>query len=159
MIVSIIIWLLFVHALLVNTGFGQEININKRQWVVNYAVISTPNAVQLIFDDDYKTHKLTVNELKSLEKIIKKVSDSLNKYVISTNLNTKVVDTLYHVFQIVPARKSNNEIICWVNAVCDPRPNWRASLTFVDDGGSCYYSFKINLKKEEYHDIQVNGPG
>ena len=45
----------------------------------------------------------------------------------------------------------------WVNCFCDEKKYWKKDIVFVDDGGNCFFSLKINITKRKYYELQVNG--
>ena len=65
--------------------------------------------------------------------------------------------------QIVPVTNKKGERMVWVNCLCglDPEDDkiWRKRVIVVNDGGTCFFRFSINLKKGSYFDFEVNGAG
>jgi hypothetical protein len=63
--------------------------------------------------------------------------------------------------QFVPVVNSKGEKIVWVNCFCrfwdDFCNTWRTQAVIVDDGGTCYFNFKINLSAKKWFDFVVNG--
>lgn len=136
--------------------FGQETKNSEQKQPFNYHIFYSSKDIHVIFDESYKTNLLTKKQLLILKTLINRVSDSLNLVVTSTNLNTQKIDTLKHQFQIVSAKDSKGQSVVWVNALCDEDKAWRRMLVFVDDGGNCYYHFKINLTEKRYYSISLN---
>jgi len=33
---------------------------------------------------------------------------------------------------------------------------WRTSIVAVEDGGNCYFNFKVNLYKKAYYELEIN---
>lgn len=132
-------------------------NESRRQFPFRYALFTSQTNNDLAFYSKYyRPVKLTKDQLDIVQSIIKEVSDSLHFLNTSTNVNTGIVDTLKHSFQIVSAINNRGRVYLWINAICDPDKDWRHRLIFVDDGGSCYYRLKINLKTKQYFDIEIN---
>ena len=147
-------------SLIVSTSFSQSILNKKTQSVIQYTLFNSPTEIDLVFyEKGYKPCKLTKDQLVVAKSIIKKVTDSLNLFNTSTNINTGIVDTLKHVFQIVTAKNNKGQIFLWINAICNPDKDWRRRIVFVIDGGSCYYRFKIDLTFRKYFDIVINSNG
>jgi len=154
---SIITVLLMIQLLTAERLFSQSILDNQAQSPFKYALFTSPTDVGLVFyKKKYKPVKLTKEQFSLVQSIVKRISDSLNFVITSTNVNTGIVDTLKHVFQIVSAKNKKGQVYLWINAICDPNKDWRSRITFTDDGGDCYYSFKINLKTARYFDIRIN---
>lgn len=158
---KIVTILFFVIQLLIITRLvGQTIANKQTQSAIQYALFNSPTDIDLVFyKKHYKPTKLTKEQLIVAQSIIKGVSDSLNFLITSTNTNTGVVDTLKHVFQIVTAKNSKGQVFLWINAICEPDKEWRRRIVFVDDGGSCYYKFKIDLAFRKYFAIEINSSG
>jgi hypothetical protein len=57
----------------------------------------------------------------------------------------------------VTNKKGEKEV--WVNCFCDTwnSNRWKTEILFVEDGGNCYFNFRINLATKKYHDLGVNG--
>lgn len=123
------------------------------------ALFYSSSDIYLTLDKSYKPNVLNQKQLLIIDSIIQRVSDSLNLLITSTNIDTRKVDTLKHVFQIVSGKDKNDQKVIWVNAICNPAKDWNKRLMFVEDGGSCYYTFKINLNKVKYYNLQINASG
>lgn len=140
----------------ISTVFNQTPNDNETKRAFRYTLLYSPSDIYFAFNKNYKPKVLTQKQLVKIKLTIDRVSDSLNFLITSTNITTGKVDTLKHVFQIVSAIDKKGQNVVWVNAVCQPSKNWRKRLMVVDDGGSCYYSFKINLTESNYFNLQIN---
>jgi hypothetical protein len=136
--------------------FGQKTKNSEQKQPFDYHIFYSSKDIHVVFDESHKTNLLTNKQLLILKAIINRVSDSLNLIVTSTNVNTQEIDTLKHKFQIVSAKDSKGQSVVWVNALCDKNKDWRRQLVFVDDGGNCYYHFKINLSEKRYYSIAIN---
>ena len=154
-----LILLLTFQLVLVSIGTSQNSDKKKTSKLFQSAVFYSPQNFDLVFNKRYKPRRLTQWQLVTIKSFIEAVSDSLGFSLTSKNINSGKIDTLKHKFQIVPATNSKGETIVWINAICDTNKDWRQRLLFVDDGGSCYYNYKINLKKKAIINLQVNGNG
>ena len=149
--------LFIIQCIFLVDGFAQGLKINYSDTSLKFAVFNQRSDSKFFFDSVDKPYRLTQSELNILLQIIRKVSDSLHFNVTSTDNATGITVSLRHVFQIIPVIQSNGEIVCFINAICEPKTNWKTEVAIVQDGGSCYYSFRVNLLKRKYFDIQVNG--
>lgn len=63
--------------------------------------------------------------------------------------------------QLIAVRNKNGEKEVWVNSFCEiwGGERWKTQIMSVDDGGSCYFNFKINLTTKKYYNLEVNGTG
>jgi hypothetical protein len=61
--------------------------------------------------------------------------------------------------QYLPVITEQGDKIVYVNCFCDPRRfnNWRRNLIVVQDGGHCFFNFKVNLSKRKIVSFSVNG--
>lgn len=153
------VFILLVSFILSLTLYGQKPVERKDKSPLNYSLFYSPKDVYLAFDEPLKPNVLTKQQLANLLTIIERVSDSLNLRVTSTNTKTGKIDTLRHNYQIVSAKDNKGQITVWVNAVCDPKKDWKKELVFIEDGGSCYYNFRVNLSQNRYYNIAENGRG
>lgn len=155
-----VIFLFIIQMLNAANLFSQNDAINRTQSLFRYALLTSQANVDFAFyRENYIPTKLTKEQVLIVLSIIKRVSDSLHFLITSTNVNTKKVDTLKHVFQIVSAKNNQGQIYLFVNAICDPDKDWRSRLIFVDGGGNCYYTFRFNVKSKQYFDIKINTNG
>ncbi len=45
-----------------------------------------------------------------------------------------------------------------MNSFCTTLDNrWKTEFILVDDGGNCFFNFKINLTTKKYYELNVNG--
>jgi hypothetical protein len=153
-----VILFLTVYLLYSETLLSQHTTVHTANESFKYTFLSSQGNVDWVFSEKkrYRPFKLSNNQTESAKAIIKAVSDSLHFLITPKNINTNIVDTLKHSFQIVSAIDKQGKIFIWVNAICDPPKDWRLRLIYVDDGGSCYYNFRIDLNAKYYFDIQVN---
>ncbi|MFD2717854.1 hypothetical protein ACFST9_03960 [Hymenobacter monticola] len=60
--------------------------------------------------------------------------------------------------QLVPFLNAKNEKVVWVNCSCGRSKNGvPKEIIEVMDGGNCYFNVKINLTKQTWYDMMVNG--
>jgi hypothetical protein len=60
--------------------------------------------------------------------------------------------------QLVAVTNKKGEKEVWVNCFCDDWDKaWRTQIMMVDDGGPCYFNFKLNLTTKKVYDLIVNG--
>ncbi|MCW3084603.1 MAG: hypothetical protein JWP12_1969 [Bacteroidetes bacterium] len=102
----------------------------------------------VILHDDDKAVLLSITEIKEI--------DSLMTAYIKTN-KLDLENLSDYKRQYFPSYNDKNEKVIWVNYFCDDPDNWKKSMVMVDDGGNCYFQFKINLSKKKIYDFMVNG--
>ena len=145
-------------------AFAQHVDTSK------YAILTNISEfIYCNFPSSYKMATITEKEVDSVEKILIKCID---KYNITAKLNIpecmekyKVAPEAYllrldrYKRQYIASISPNGDKIIWVNFFCmgDFGNNyWRKEVLFVDDGGNCFFSVKINLTRREYFDLSIN---
>jgi len=64
-----------------------------------------------------------------------------------------------YVFQYIAYKEKDKKYLL-VNGICDIKDRERLeNFMIIDDGGSCYFSFKFNPENKQYYDLSINGPG
>lgn len=60
--------------------------------------------------------------------------------------------------QYVPKINSSGQKEIFVNCFCtDFGLDWRKKIITVQDGGNCFFNFRINLKTKMYYNLSING--
>ena len=73
------------------------------------------------------------------------------------------IDLKNYNFQLIVSINSKREKIVWINGFCKPVDkgyhsfDWHSDILRVRDGGKCSFNLKVNLKKNSYFDLTVNG--
>jgi len=130
----------------------------KKEFKLDYVVLKLDSESLKNWVENAKPAELDKNEIATAAFFAKEA-------VFRDNDNPKYKRDLLplenYKFQFVPfTDKGVNHV--WVNAFCrEPGIDWRNNLVAVDDGGSCYFNFKINLnpKNPVTYDLQINGKG
>ncbi len=111
------------------------------------------------FDNNYKQAILTRADINEIDRLlIKCVTDYNNS--LEQDYKQFSIDLTKNDYkkQLVAVTNSKGEKEVWVNCFCrtwDTR--WKTEIMHVDDGGNCYFNFKINLTTKKYYDLGVNG--
>lgn len=127
------------------------ININID--TLRTAVITfTPAQHWYFFDSTYKAATLTSEELQVIDSFLLAGVTNFNNL-----LGEQTIDLVQDDYkkQLVAISNNKGEKEVWVNCFCNPYDNWRTDVISVDDGGSCYFSFKINLTLHKYYDFDI----
>jgi len=133
-------------------------------------IIPFDTAYHWIFKDA-KLTELTEQDLKTIEKILndcitdynpeqERQYDEINKEHSEYNLKLEhfVIELDNYNRQYVPVINDKGEKEVWINCFCETwDSDWKNEIMEVDDGGNCYFNLKINLTKEKYYDLMVNG--
>lgn len=60
--------------------------------------------------------------------------------------------------QLVAVENTKGEKIVWVNCFCTTDVGeWKTTIVSVDDGGSYFFNFRINLTEKTFSNFSVNG--
>lgn len=102
---------------------------------------------------------LAARDIKSIESLL---SDAILEYNKGVKGEYQVKPLEKYKRQLVAVINEKGEKEVFVNCFCAGNPyftNWRKELVMVDDGGSCFFSVKINLSAKKTYDLMVNGIG
>lgn len=70
------------------------------------------------------------------------------------------IDLIGQVYQkqLMVVKNSKGEKEVWVNCFCSNLPqSWTTEVHMVEDGGPCFFNFKINIATKVIYDLMVNG--
>ncbi|MGN7888403.1 hypothetical protein [Dyadobacter sp. 22481] len=111
-----------------------------------------------IFDKNASPATLTPQDLEQIDSLLLVCVANYNKTIRQDLQFMKIdLDDRLYKKQLVAVVNSLGEKEVWVNCFCDDFSTpWRTRLLLVDDGGSCYFNLKINLKSLKYYDFSVN---
>ena len=123
-------------------------------------IIPFENSREWIFDKTYSPSTLTQDDIEKIETLMTDCVNKYNKRLTNKHKEDFVIDLLEEKYkrQYVAVVNKNGDKEVWINCFCQTYgDNWKTSIVMVDDGGNCYFSLKINLKKEKCYDLLVNG--
>ena len=138
---------------------------DRSQTTLNYDTTKTTVIVldknfNYPFDSlNYNPASLTQGDIEQIEGyIIESVTDYNNS--LSDDHGDYKIDLNGKDYkkQLVIVTNLKGEKEVWVNCFCDNWDKaWRTQILMVDDGGPCYFNFKINLTTKKVYDLIVNG--
>lgn len=147
----------------ISKGSDQKINNQKIQVDTSTtAIISFDKNGSYPFDSTCNPSALTQDELNGIDSfLVACISDynhSLKKDNVAGSIDLKKYN--YHK-QLVAVTNKKGEKEVWVNCFCDSLccGNWKTNIIMVEDGGNCYFNFKINLTARKFYALIVNGLG
>ncbi len=125
------------------------------------AIIEFNKKSRYPFDSTFKAATLTQSELQLVDTFllacVTDYNNSLDKEHKQWSIDLK--NRNYRKQLIVATNKDGQKEI-WVNCFCRvDNDKWKTRMFGVEDGGNCYFSFKINLTTKKYFDLGVNGVG
>lgn len=112
------------------------------------------------FYNSYKPTTLTQKDINNIDSLliacVTNYNNSLDKDHKEWSIDLKKYT---YRKQLVAAKNSKGETEVWVNCFCDALDSekWKTQIMRVDDGGNCYFNFKINLAIKKFYDLGVNG--
>ena len=134
-------------------GSGFEGNLEPWQ-----AVIETGTKMEWVFGTNYKPYTPAVEDIKLAEDLLqqcfsKQVSGTVNRF------NGKKLEDYNR--QFLGGITESGEKIIWINCLCKRESEvlnkWKTDLIIVADGGNCFFNVKVNVNRQVYYDLMING--
>ncbi len=121
-------------------------------------IIDAGKNMKWAFGNNYTSWTPESKDIESAETILSKAFDDQKKPTVNRLLDRKTDD---YFKQFVGFVDANGDKIIWVNCFCKGEEssfkNWKNRVVFVSDGGNCFFNVKINITKNTYYDLMVNG--
>ena len=111
------------------------------------------------FSTGYAPTTLAESDINDIENIFKKCVSDYNASLDQDHRDFIIdLDKNSYKKQLVPGKNSKGEKVVWVNCLCRVHDqSWKSRIYSLEDGGNCYFHFKVNLQTKEYYDLIVNG--
>ncbi len=122
-------------------------------------IIQFDKQVNYPFGNTYKQSTLTQTDINNIDSLLIKCVTDYNNSLQQPykQLSIDLTKKNYRK-QLVVVTNNKGEKEVWVNCFCDTwDKNWKKEILLVQDGGNCYFNFKINLTTKKYYDLMVNG--
>jgi hypothetical protein len=131
--------------------------LNEKQTIIS---AGDDGAYNSLFGSGYKKWELTEKDIDNAEKLIMVCFENQKMGTVNRFVRKSPED---YCKQFVGAINFKGEKTIWVNCFCekykDDFEKWKTEIVFVKDGGNCYFNIKINVDKNEYYDLNINGNG
>lgn len=124
------------------------------------AIISWGKNSRYPFDStNHKAAALTQEDLRKLDSLFVVCVREYNNALTEAHKEYRIDPKLNHYKkQLIVATNSRGEKVLWVNCFCTEwNKTWRTEVLSLEDGGPCYFNFKINLRTNTIYDLAVNG--
>lgn len=124
------------------------------------AVISWDKNSNYPFDSsNYNPSTLTQADIEQIERSLIEAVTDYNNSLSQGHEEFKIdLNAKDYKKQLVVVSNSNGEKEVWINCFCDASDkSWQTQIVSVDDGGPCYFNFKLNLTTKKVYDLIVNG--
>jgi len=112
------------------------------------------------FDRSYKPATLTHEDLANIDSLFLACVADYNKPFDKNRSHWRIeLNKRTYRKQLIAVTNKKGEKEVWVNCFCDTwgDDRWKTEMLLVDDGGNCYFNFKINLATKQYYELLVNG--
>ncbi len=121
-------------------------------------IIDAGKDMSWVFGKSYTSRTPESKDIETAETILNVAFEDQKKPTVNRLLGRKPDD---YFKQFVGITDSNGDKIIWVNCFCKAEENsfndWKNKIVFVNDGGNCFFNVKINITKNTYFDLMVNG--
>lgn len=117
-----------------------------------YSIFTYDKKFYNYFTEDVKPYELTQKDLIELDKLLEKCFDD-NKVELNRKSNQ-------YGKQIIAVINKKKEVEVWLSCNCKERQfkdEFEYQIMQVHDGGNCHFRLKINLTKQSYSDLSING--
>ena len=118
----------------------------------SYSVFTYDKKFYNYFTKDVRPYELTQKDLIELDRLLEKCFDD-NRVQLNRKSN------LYGK-QIIAVINNKNEVEAWISYNCKERKikdEFEYQIMRVNDGGNCHFTLKINLTRQNYSDLSING--
>ncbi|MBE2218092.1 MAG: hypothetical protein IAE90_07815 [Ignavibacteria bacterium] len=122
------------------------------------AVIETGEKMEWVFGKNYKPYTPTAGEIDQAEELLSQCFTQQESGVVNCFVGKKLED---YNRQFLGGITESGEKVIWINCLCkredEAFKDWKTRLIIVADGGNCFFNLKININKQIYYDLRVNG--
>lgn len=141
---------------------------------LDFHIIKFDSSYQYLFSKSFTSTDLTEKQIMECEKLLKLFVKDYNIEATSKfdemtkkhpNIKFNILDFTIELNdygrQYMSVVSNKGEIVVFVNCFCCPTNfNYRdKKLVRVDDGGNCFFHFKVDLTKKKIFDFMENGVG
>jgi len=112
------------------------------------------------FDKTYKPTTLNQDDIGNIDSLLIECVADFNHSLDKDHKDWSIdLNKGNYRKQLVAVINTNGEKEVWVNCFCKvwESNNWKTEILHVDDGGNCYFNFKINLTSKTFYSVSVNG--
>jgi hypothetical protein len=112
------------------------------------------------FNNSYRPAQYNRSDFEAIDSFFKQcVFDYNNRIRKDRKYLTINLEKRTYQKQLIFVTNARGERIVWVNCFCGPWPTdyWKTQIVAVDDGGNCFFNFKVNLTTHTYFELMVNG--
>jgi hypothetical protein len=124
------------------------------------AIIAFDKKGNYPFDNAFNPTSLTQNDIYNIDSLliacVTDYNNSLDKDHKEWSIDLKKSN---YRKQLIAVTNKKGEKEVWINCFCSTwgSDKWKTEIMLVDDGGNCYFNFKVNLTTKKFYDLGVNG--
>jgi hypothetical protein len=124
------------------------------------AIFSFDEITRHHFDSSYVAAELTQDELNDVHTLLIACVTNYNNS-LPIEHKQKGIDLVKNTYkkQLLVVRNKKGQKEVWVNCLCSSGEGnlWKMQILQYEDGGKCFFNFKINLTTREFYDLSING--
>lgn len=124
----------------------------------NYTLLDAPEKMEYEFGKNYKKWTPGAGDISKTEKLLYGCYEQECRGTANRLLNRKLDDYNY---QLMGALMDNGEKVIWINALCKKEESsmadWKKRLVVVADGGNCFFNIQVNITRDVWGLLMVNG--
>ncbi|HEY8659810.1 MAG TPA: hypothetical protein VIL78_12290 [Hanamia sp.] len=154
------------------TSYGQSQNKKAGQIIQNkstkgFQLDTSKNAIipfdqksNYPFGNSYKPATLTQNDINIIDSLLIACVTNYNNSLENDHKEWSIdLKKNNYRKQLIVVTNKKGEKEVWVNCFCHTwdSDRWKTEIIIVDDGGNCYFNFKLNLANRKFYDLGVNG--
>ena len=144
-----------------NTKVDQVVNNKSAQIDTSKtAIIAFKKKSVYPFDNTFSPANLTQTDLHSIDSLLIACVTDYNNSLDNDHKEWGIdLKKRNYRKQLIAVTNEIGEKEVWVNCFCHTLYDntWKTDIVIVDDGGNCFFNFKINLTTKKFYDLDVNG--
>ncbi len=125
----------------------------------NETILEPEKKMEWVYGKNYGKWTPETKDIETARNLLKDCFEK-ERYNTANRFGGRIPDD-YNI-QFVCAITEKGERIIWINSFCKNEEStfkdWKTKIFFVADGGNCFFNIKINVAKNTYYDLMVNGP-
>jgi hypothetical protein len=126
------------------------------------AIIQLDKRYTWIFSDASKSAALDASEMIQIDSMITVAVKTFNTSLAADKKGFSIdLKKTNFKKQYIAFYNKNGEKEVWINALCDIDLDnrWRHEIIQAEDGGNCYFNFKLNLSTNQSYNFRINSLG
>ena len=138
-------------------GFAQTARLSYD--TARIAIIPFEKSMNFLFDSRYTPATLTQADMVEIDSLFNKSIEDYNSHLSGFGKNHFSVNQNQWNYrrQYICVQNNKGQKEVYVNCFCETvNDDWKNAFLYMDDGGNCFFNFKLNLATKKYSDFFVN---